>query len=594
MTTAGAPAAPESGEDRRWPDACLAALLLAIDPSGLKGAVLRAGPGPARERWLALLADRMGSERPLRKMPAGIGDERLLGGLDLAATLRAGRPIAMTGLLGEAHGGLVVAAMAERMSGETAARLALALDRGAIRPERTGAAEEVPTRLGLVMLDEGIEPEEAAPAALTDRVAFAIDLTGYRGALETEALPDGAALEEARRRLPDVAADEQAIETLVHTAAALGVASLRAPMLALRAARAMAALDGRTAIETGDCALAARLVLAPRATQIPAEAEDAPDEEPPPPEDGESDREPDPPPDPKSGETPEEIVVAAAKAALPRDLLETLKARGPTRGPAAAGRRGQAMRSMTRGRPVGVKPGMPRPGERLDVVETLRAAAPWQRLRRAETPEDAPARIEVRRDDFRLKRFKRARDTCTIFVVDASGSSALNRLAEAKGAVELLLAECYSRRDQVALITFAGRLVDLALPPTRSLVRAKRLLAGLPGGGGTPLANAIEAAGDLADALQRRGRTPAVVLMTDGRANITREGEGAPAQAAEEAQSAARAFSTKGHAAILVDIAPRPREAAQTLSQAMGARYLALPRADARSLSAAVRGATGR
>jgi magnesium chelatase subunit D len=137
-------------------------------------------------------------------------------------------------------------------------------------------------------------------------------------------------------------------------------------------------------------------------------------------------------------------------------------------------------------------------------------------------------------------------------------------------------------------------LVDLALPPTRSLVRAKRLLAGLPGGGGTPLANAIEAAGDLADALQRRGRTPAVVLMTDGRANITREGEGAPAQAAEEAQSAARAFSTKGHAAILVDIAPRPREAAQTLSQAMGARYLALPRADARSLSAAVRGATGR
>jgi magnesium chelatase subunit D len=93
-------------------------------------------------------------------------------------------------------------------------------------------------------------------------------------------------------------------------------------------------------------------------------------------------------------------------------------------------------------------------------------------------------------DDFRVTRYKQRSETTTIFVVDASGSAALHRLAEAKGAVELLLADCYVRRDRVAMIAFRGPGAELLLPPTRSLVRAKRSLAGLPGGGGTPLASA--------------------------------------------------------------------------------------------------------
>src|SRR4029450_5166679 len=114
--------------------------------------------------------------------------------------------------------------------------------------------------------------------------------------------------------------------------------------------------------------------------------------------------------------------------------------------------------------------------------------------------------------------FRQRTRTTTIFVVDASGSSALNRLAEAKGAVELLLADCYVRRDRVALLAFRGRGADLLLPPTRSLVAAKRGLGGLPGGGGTPLAAGIEAGLALADAVGRKGETPVVILLTDGRA----------------------------------------------------------------------------
>ena len=75
---------------------------------------------------------------------------------------------------------------------------------------------------------------------------------------------------------------------------------------------------------------------------------------------------------------------------------------------------------------------------------------------------------------IRILRFQQKSETATLFVVDASGSAALNRLAEAKGAVELLLADCYVRRDRVALIAFRGTTAELLLPPTTSLVRARR------------------------------------------------------------------------------------------------------------------------
>ena len=120
----------------------------------------------------------------------------------------------------------------------------------------------------------------------------------------------------------------------------------------------------------------------------------------------------------------------------------------------------------------------------------------------------ADARLRMSPEDFRVTRYKQRTQTLTIFVVDASGSTALNRLAEAKGAVELLLADCYIRRDQVAVVAFRGRKAEILLPPTRSLVRAKRGLAGLPGGGGTPLARRSRPRRPLAMLARRRGETP--------------------------------------------------------------------------------------
>jgi magnesium chelatase subunit D len=225
-------------------------------------------------------------------------------------------------------------------------------------------------------------------------------------------------------------------------------------------------------------------------------------------------------------------------------------------------------------------------------VATLRAAAPWQPLRRrawtAQPDRAQGPRVHVRPDDFHVRRYAERRGTTTVFAVDASGSAALHRLAEAKGAVELLLAECYVRRDEVAVLAFRGRGAELLLPPTRSLVRARRSLAGLPGGGGTPLAAGIEMALRVVSQVQREGASPLVVLLTDGRANVTLGGQGGRTQAAEDALAAAHRLRALRVRSLLVDTSVRPEPAAAALALAMGARYLALPQADAHALSGAV------
>lgn len=584
----------------RWHDALRAAALLAVDPAGLGGVALRAGAGPVRDRWLAAL-QRLLQRQAVRRVPLHITDGRLLGGLDLAATLRAGRPIAERGLLADSDGGLLLLPMAERISAELAGRLAAAMDSGEVRVERDGVALQTPARFGVIAFDEGQGDEPPPPAALLDRLAVHIDLTpiALRDAPEDQREP--ATIEAARVLLPEVAIDDAQLETLCATALVLGIASLRVPLLAMRVARAHAALEGRSRVKADDLEVAGRLVFAARATQLPATDDDTPPE---PPEEREPEQEQEPAPEDEEQALPDkpldERVLEATRAAIPPGLLALLMAGlAPRRRAGAAGRGGAAQASQRRGRPAGTRRGELRAGVRLNVVETLRAAAPWQPLRRMESARAAladvhrrtksVARVEVRRDDFRVTRFKQRSQTTTLFAVDASGSSALHRLAEAKGAVELLLADCYVRRDEVALIAFRGQRAELILPPTRSLVRAKRSLAALPGGGGTPLAAGIEALLLLAQAERRRGHTPVAVVLTDGRANVARDG--APGRAAGEADAlaAARALRACELNTVLIDTSPRPQGAAAQLAEAMGARYVPLPHANAQALSDAVK-----
>jgi len=630
-----------------WQRAIFAAALLATDPFGLGGVVVRAAPGPVRDTWLALLQQLLGSKTAFRRVPAQVPDGRLLGGLDLTATLRAGRPVAERGILAEANGGVVVVPMAERLSQGVAARLAATLDSGEVAVERDGIALRWPAKVAVIALDEGLEHDERPPACLLDRLSLWIDLDGISPRGLEDSPWSRADIERAHRGLAGLAdtakQTQDPLEALCMAAQVFGIDSPRAALGALRAARAAAALAGRYEIEQVDCEMVARLVLAPRATRMPTveSVDEAQDAEAPPQDPAQGHDEPPsqessgqsaqedalaPPPDmppppgqqaPGGGDlqaTPEsdgdqdamvEVVLAAVQSALPPGLIARLRDVSGFKGlrqPAGAtrsGRAGAARADPRRGRPDGTQPGDPRRGPRLDLIATLRAAAPWQRLRRAQrgglgsdqgVSSNAPQRprIEVRVDDFRVMRRIQRATTTTIFVVDASGSSALHRLAEAKGAVQSLLAECYVRRDRVALISFHGKDAEVVLPPTRSLVRARRSLAGLPGGGGTPLAAGLEAGGALAESVRRQGDSPLLVVLTDGRGNIGRDRQPGRVQAERDALAAAQQWRLQGLSSLLVDTSARSHPAAQQLAQTMGARFLPLPYANAATLSAAV------
>lgn len=529
--------------------------VLAVDPAGIKGLWLRTRVGPVRDRVVAALP------ATARRVHAGIDDTALYGGVDLSATLAAGQLRRTSGLL--ATSDPIVLTMAERCPMGLSARLSAWLD-------NAGPC--------VIALDEGAEENETLPSALADRLGLFLDL-GDLSYSDRFDLPVDQ-ITAARARLAQTHLPDTALVSLTTVATAMGIASLRAPLLALAAARALAAWRGEAVASDDTLRHAAELTLAHRG-DLPESREDQPSE-PPPPDQAEAEQPQEQPQD-QSDRIPDDILLEAIRAALPADLLAKLAAGRAARAAKGSGGSGAARKGNHRGRPMPSRAGKLGSGKRIDIVATLRAAAPWQTLRRRP---DRPDRLEIRPSDLRIKRYQETSDRVLIFTVDASGSSALSRLAEAKGAVELLLAQAYARRDHVALIAFRGRAAELLLPPTRSLVQTKRRLSGLPGGGGTPLAAGLRMAYELGLQTRARGMTPTIALLTDGRGNIALDGTADRALAESDTAQLARAIMAAAIPALVLDIANRPQPALHKLAGQLGAPYLALPRADSARLSA--------
>ena len=622
-----------------WNDAMTSLQLLQIDSHGWGGIWLRAPFGPVRELWLRHL-----SETGLNtvKLPGNIDVERLLGGIDLSRTLQSGLLQMQTGLLQQADLGLVCISMAERFPTALIAPMTQAMDTQSLPPLKINNTESsVRTQFGVVALDESMADDPPMSPALQERLGLWFDLQDIApsdvsdvslnthsddSALDVMGIqiaPD--ALAWMKQSLPHIQWTDEQVLAVCSTAQGLGIDSLRVPTLALRVACCHAALHARSHIADDDLAFAARRVLAPRATQLPAPAENASDTEPqnssdssaepdqaqeqssnsleptetPNPSESAKDEEDtsstdtseedtntqdEAPSDLPSSEKLQEMMIAAALASLPPDVLEGLLTKPGRNLGNTSGRSGQFRSGMQRGRPLPPRTARPGGHARLHILSTLRAAAPKQRLR----GNTQQGRVAIRSEDFHVHRYQQHSSSCLILALDASGSAALQRLAEAKGAVELLLQQSYARRDSVCIVSFKGAKAQLLLPMTRSLVRAKRAMMGLPGGGGTPLALALKMACEQATQLQRQGVTPILVVLSDGRANVNLQGLGGRAHAQADAQQWAAQWRQTGHRCLWIDTSLQPDTQVQNMAQTMGGSYLPMPQVQAQRMASAM------